>query len=132
MPRRILLLEPNEIVKVDVVQIEFEVMIMIVQIVRENRHWDERSIHEAIYGISKCKSLRVYPPARLKKAPLLIGAECERRTDPAIRHHHIPIVSEEIVQYARQILLNEGAQIRIIDHVVGDAQAEDDSRILVA
>src|SRR5712691_5916285 len=119
--RGAILLEADEIVQVDVVQVEFEVVIVIIQVVQENWNPDEGSIHAAVDCVCQCESLWVYPAARLKKAQLLIGPECKSSADRAIRHSYVPVVSQQVIQYPRQILLDETSHIRFIDHVVSDA-----------
>src|SRR5207253_4562427 len=126
------LLEPDEIVQIDVVQIEFEVMIVIVQVVDENGNNNQRSVHATIDRVNYAKYLRIHVSARLKKTQLLIRSQCKSGADLAIRHNYIPVVDQQINQDPRQILPDETAHVGVIDHVVSDAQTEHDSGILVA
>src|SRR5207244_10130722 len=121
---RAVLLEANKIVQVDVVQIEFEVVTVIVKAVNENRNSGEGCIYGAVDCVNERESERVYLSACLEKTQLLIRTECKRCAHSAIRHDHTPIVTQQVIQYSRQILLDETACVRVINHVVGGAQTE--------
>src|SRR5205809_1472084 len=129
--RRVVLLEADKIVQVDVVQIEFEVVTVIVKAVKENRSGGEGCIYSAVDCVKERESERVYLSACLEKTQLLIRTERKRCAHPAIRHDHIPIVTQQVIQYSRQILLDENACVRVINHVVSGAQTEYDAGILV-
>ena len=63
--RRVALLQADEIVEVDIVQIEFEVVIVIVNIVEEYRSDHGGSVQAAKEAVDPSESLRIHAPSHL-------------------------------------------------------------------
>src|SRR6185503_1199922 len=98
--------EADQIIEVDVVQVEFEVMIMIIDVVIRCRNTHQRRVRAAVRKISRLEFLRINPSADLEKTQLLVTAYSEGRADTSVRHDDIPTVEQQVVEYPRHVSAN--------------------------
>src|SRR5437016_6269843 len=100
-------LEADKIVKIDRVEVELEIRVVIIEDLKGDSRGHRGSKPEAIVFVDGVKASRVHSPAHLEEAQLLLGPAPKNRADLAIGHDDRPVIAKEEVQQSSDEISNK-------------------------